>query len=135
MAMPKIKKLLVSRNALPCPECGRMAKRHKQATHWVRDIGIKGPIILEITQSIHRCVPCGRAFPAAVNVTPPKTKFTWRVIKTALDYLDRDGETLQSTRDYMGAKYNVMLALSTLCDWKARYGEFKILTDIDGGHL
>jgi hypothetical protein len=116
----KVRELNFSRKIAPCPRCGEICKRHSVGKRRIREIGIKGPSVLEVTYSKHYCVNCRKYFSLPMeHLAPPNSRFTNRVHRIALDLMGNQSLSYKEATNRMEQKYHVHIPPTTLCDWVA----------------
>jgi transposase len=114
----KVRRINLSRKLAPCPRCNRMGKRHSLGRRRLREVGINGPTILEVTYSKHYCVHCRRHFSLSMDhLAMPSGRFTNRVRRTAVDLVVKQSMTLEKATQRMRQKYHVHVPPTTLHDW------------------
>lgn len=114
----KIRKINLSRKTAPCPRCGEVSKRHSIGQRRLREVGISGPTILEVTYSKHYCVSCRKHFSLPMDhLAQPSGRFTNRVRRTAVDMVVKQSMTLEKATQEMRQKYHVHVPPTTLHDW------------------
>jgi len=95
-----------------------MGKRHSLGRRRLREVGINGPTILEVTYSKHYCVHCRRHFSLSMDhLAMPSGRFTNRVRRTAVDLVVKQSMTLEKATQRMRQKYHVHVPPTTLHDW------------------
>lgn len=116
----RVRKINLSRKVALCPKCGLEGKRHSNGTRRLREVGISGPTVLEVTYSKHYCVNCRKHFSQSMdNLAPPSSRFTNRVRNTAINFVLRQSMTLEDVKTRMWDKYCVHVPPTTLHDWVA----------------
>jgi transposase len=114
----KIRRINLSRKVAPCPRCGHMGKRHSLGKRRLREVGINGPTMLEVTYSKHYCIHCRRHFSLPMDhLAMPSGRFTNRVRRTAVDLVAKQAMTLEKATQKMRQKYHVHVPPTTLHDW------------------
>ena len=78
-----------------CPRCGRSCYRHRTMQRRLHDLGdlvSERPREIHITYSQHYCCRCRRYFNAdMLDLAPPKSHYTHRVIALAVRLVVEDG--------------------------------------------
>lgn len=116
--IPVIRRAKTIHRIWPCPACNASGKKHSLRTRQLREIGITGPTILEVTCSVHFCAKCNRYYSVPMDhVAPDHGLFTNRVRLKALDLLNRQGMSLGRASKRMRLQYHVHVPESTLHDW------------------
>jgi transposase len=114
----KFRKINMSRKTSPCPKCGEMSKRHSIGRRRLREVGISGPTVLEVTYSKHYCEKCRKHFSLPMDhLAQPSGRFTNRVRRTAVDLVIKQALTLEKATQRMRQKYYVHVPPTTLHDW------------------
>jgi len=114
----KIRRICLSRKNCPCPRCQTVSKRHSICKRKLREVGISGPTVLEITYSKHYCIHCRKHFSQPMDhLAMPSGRFTNRVRRTAVDLVVKQSMTLEKASSRMCQKYHVHIPPTTLHDW------------------
>ena len=114
----KFRKINMSRKVSQCPRCGGVSKRHSIGRRRLREVGISGPTILEVTYSKHYCETCRKHFSLPMDhLALPSGRFTNRVRRTAIDLVIKQALTLEKATQRMRQKYYVHVPPTTLHDW------------------
>ncbi|MHC4884608.1 MAG: hypothetical protein ACYTGH_05935 [Planctomycetota bacterium] len=114
----KVRRINLSRKLAPCPRCNHMGKRHSLGRRRLREVGISGPTLLEVTYSKHYCIHCRRHFSLSMDhLAMPSGRFTNRVRRTAVDLVVKQSLTLEKAAQRMRQKYHVHVPPTTLHDW------------------
>ena len=114
----KVRRINLSRKIAPCPRCNHQGKRHSLGRRRLREVGINGPTILEVTYSKHYCIHCRRHFSLPMDhLAMPSGRFTNRVRRTAIDLVGKQAMTLEKATQKMRQKYHVHVPPTTLHDW------------------
>ena len=114
----KIRKINLSRKSAPCPKCTAIGKRHSIGKRTLREVGISGPTVLEVTYSKHYCIRCRKYFSLPMcHLAMPAGRFTNRVRRTAVDLVVKQAMTLEKSTQRMRQKYHVHVPPTTLHDW------------------
>jgi len=114
----KIRRLCLSRKKCRCPRCQTSSKRHSVCKRRLREVGISGPTILEITYSKHYCINCRRHFSQPMDhLAMPSGRFTNRVRRTSINLIVKQAMTLEKASVHMRKKYHVHIPPTTLYDW------------------
>jgi transposase len=114
----KVRRINLSRKIATCPKCGTASKRHSIGTRRLREVGISGPTVLEVTYSKHYCVTCRKHFSLPMDhLAQPSGRFTNRVRRTAVDLVIKQSLTLEKATQRMRQKYHVHVPPTTLHDW------------------
>ncbi len=121
LAVPRgtrVRRINLSRKQAVCPRCRRLCKRHSLGTRRLREVGISGPTLLEVTYSKHYCEDCRRHFSLPMDhLAMPSGRFTNRVRRTAIDLVVKQSMTLEKATQRMRQKYHVHVPPTTLHDW------------------
>ena len=121
----KIRKINLSRKSYLCPRCNTIGKRHSIGKRILREIGVSGPTVLEVTYSKHYCIRCQKHFSIPMNhLAMFAGRFTNRARKAAVDLVTKQSMTFEDATAYMRQKYHVHIPPTTLHDWVA--AEFKM---------
>ncbi len=108
----------ISRRVYPCPLCGELAARHSTGRRRLREIGVDGPTVVDVTYSKHYCAKCRRHFSLPMDhLAPAGGRFTNRVRWTAVDLVVKSALTLEKAALRMRQKYFVNVPPTTLHDW------------------
>ena len=114
----KIRRINLSRKIVNCPRCNTSSKRHSIGKRMLREVGISGPTMLEVTYSKHYCVSCRKHFSLCMDhLAMPSARFTNRVRRTAVDLVVKQAMTLEKSTQRMRQKYHVHVPPTTLHDW------------------
>ncbi len=114
----KFRKINMSRKVANCPRCNTPSKRHSIGRRRLREVGISGPTILEVTYSKHYCESCRKHFSLSMDhLALPSGRFTNRVRRTAVDLVIKQAMTLEKATQRMRQKYYVHVPPTTLHDW------------------
>jgi hypothetical protein len=114
----KFRKINLSRKVAHCPRCNELSKRHSMGRRRLREVGISGPTVLEVTYSKHYCENCRKHFSLPMNhLALPSGRFTNRVRKTAVELVIKQALTLEKATQRMRLKYYVHVPPTTLHDW------------------
>ena len=116
--LPKTRYKNISRKSALCPRCGELSKRHCTSHRTLREVGIDGPVLLEVTYSKHYCETCRKHFSLPMDhLAVPSGRFTNRVRWTAVDLVIKSALTLDKAALRMWQKHFVDVPSSTLHDW------------------
>ncbi len=114
----KTRRVNISRPAYPCPLCGELSKRHAHGHRSLREIGVDGPVLVEVTYSKHFCETCRKHFSVPMDhLAVPSGRFTNRVRWTAVDLVIKSAMTLDKAALRMRQKYFVNVPPTTIHDW------------------
>lgn len=114
----KIRKINVVRKVAGCPRCGAASKRHSIGRRRLRELGITGPTMLDVRYSKHYCEKCRKHFSVDTSfLAPPSGRFTHRVRKTSVDFVRKQGLTIERAVQRMRQRYYVHIPPTTLHDW------------------
>lgn len=114
----KFRKINMSRKVSQCPRCGGLSKRHSIGRRRLREVGISGPTILEVTYSKHYCERCRRHFSLPMeHLAPAGGRFTHRVRRAAVAMVVAQALALDKAALRMRQKYFIRVSPSTLHDW------------------
>ena len=114
----KYRQMNLSRNTANCPKCGTLSRRHSTGKRTLREVGISGPTVLEITYSKHHCIPCRKHFSIPMDhLAMPSGRFSRRVRETAVAFVVKEGLTLEKAMLRMREKHHVHVPPTTLHDW------------------
>lgn len=115
---PIIRHCDLVRKQAPCPRCGTMSHRHSRRTRCLAEIGVGARTFLNVAYSMHSCGVCRKHF--AVDMThlaPAGARYTWRVMRTALDVQGRRGWAFEKVSGYMRMRYHVDVPPTTIYEW------------------
>lgn len=116
----EIRQINVTHKVYECLKCGTVSKRHSFGHKWIRDVGIEGPVVLEVRYSKHFCKKCEYYFAVPTeHLAPSNIKYSQRVIRTTLG-LVKSGASLKAASDIMQSKYHVYVPASTIHDWTVK---------------
>ena len=114
----KTRRITLARKVAHCPYCGTLSKRHAHGRRSLREIGVAGPVLVEITYSKHYCEHCRKHFSVPMeHLAVPSGRFTNRVRWTAVDLVVKSALTLEKAALRMRQKYFVTVPPTTLHDW------------------
>jgi transposase len=114
----KCRRMNLSRETTPCPKCTTVSRRHSIGKRTLREIGISGPTVLEVTYSKHHCPTCRKHFSISMDhLAQPAGRFTNRVRHTAVALVVKDAMILEKASERMRLKYYVHVPPTTLHDW------------------
>ncbi len=115
---PKTRHVTISRPVYPCPRCGELSKRHCTGHRSLREIGVDGPVLVEVTYSKHYCEKCRKHFSVPMDhLAVPSGRFTNRVRWTAVDLVTRNALTLEAAARRMWQRHFVRVPATTIHDW------------------
>ena len=116
--MIKTRRIVMTRRSALCPTCGTACKRHSNGRRRLREIGVTGPTVVEVTYSKHYCEWCRKHFSIGMDhLAPAYSRFTHRVRRTAVELVVSQALTLDKATQRMRQKYFVHIPLTTLHDW------------------
>jgi transposase len=116
----RIKQINLSRKVAPCPTCGADSRRHQMGHRWLRDLGLSGPVVIEVAYSKHRCAKCEKMFNLPMEHLAKKgSNFTVRLQRTAIDLVVKQNMTLNAAQEEMRRKYHAVVPATTIHDWIA----------------
>ena len=108
----------LSRETAPCPKCTAVSRRHSIGKRTLREIGISGPTVLEVTYSKHYCATCRKHFSLPMDHLAQRAgRFTSRVRHTAVALVAKEELPLWKASERMRQKYHVHVPVTTLHDW------------------
>ncbi len=112
------RRVTMSRKNAPCPRCGGLSKRHSNARRRLREVGISGPVVVEVTYSKHYCENCRKHFSLPMDhLAPAHSHFTHRVRRAAVNLVITRSLTLERAALRMRREYFVNVPPTTLHDW------------------
>ncbi len=118
IARTHTRRVTMSRKSARCPRCGGLSKRHSNARRRLREVGISGPVVVEVTYSKHYCENCRKHFSLPMDhLAPPSGRFTHRVRRTAVDLVLRHALTLEKASLRMRHEHYVHVPPTTIHDW------------------
>lgn len=121
--LPKPKVVRRSRDyrRRPCPRCGKRAYRDRRQLRVLHDIGdlVSGrPREIRLTVSQHHCTRCGKYFLAdSSDLALAGTRYTHRVIATAVRLVVEDGLPYRSASWHMWRDHRVFVPFATIQNW------------------
>jgi transposase len=121
--LPKPKVVRRSRDyrRRPCPGCGKRAYRDRRQLRVLHDIGdlVSGrPREIRLTVSQHHCTRCGKYFLAdSSDLALAGTRYTHRVIATAVRLVVEDGLPYRSASWHMWRDHRVFCPFATIQNW------------------
>lgn len=114
----KTRRIIMARRSALCPACGAACKRHSNGRRRLREIGVTGPTVVEVTYSKHYCERCRKHFSLPMDhLAPAYGRFTNRVRRTAVELVVSQALTLDKATQRMRQKYFVHVPPTTLHDW------------------
>lgn len=114
----RVRRIDMVRKYAGCPECGGVGKRSHKGRRHVDEIGVGGPVVLEIAYSKHYCERCRKFFSIDMShLAPSGGRYTRRVRNTARDLVERRGLTLERASGVMRSRYFVSVPPTTIYDW------------------
>lgn len=114
----KTRRIIMTRRSALCPTCGAACKRHSNGCRRLREIGVTGPTVVEVTYSKHYCERCRKHFSLPMDhLAPAHGRFTHRVRRTAVELVVSQALTLDKATQRMRLKYFVHVPPTTLHDW------------------
>ncbi len=112
------RRIALTRKKAHCPRCGELSKRHSTCHRRLREIGITGPTVVEVTYSKHYCGRCRKHFTIGMDhLAPASGRFTHRVRRVAVEMVARQGMTLSGASWRMRQRYFVNVPPTTIHDW------------------
>ncbi len=115
---PTTRCITLARKVAHCPYCGELSKRHGHGRRSLREIGVAGPVLVEVTYSKHCCEHCRKHFSVPMDhLAPPSGRFTNRVRWTAVDLVIKSALTLEAAALRMRQRHFVRVPPSTIHDW------------------
>lgn len=127
--LPKARVVVISRNVTHqrCPQCRYRCYRNRVVTRGLHDLGdlMTGrPLDLRVKYSQHRCSYCGRYSNATTtDLAPPKSHYTWRVIRLAVRLLAEDGLPYRTASWHLWRDHRVFVPFATIQNWVEAAGE------------
>ena len=95
LPQPRIERCSRNLKRHPCPQCGHPARRDRELTRTLHDLGdlrAGRPVDLQVTYSHHYCAKCRKYFSADLSgLAPPYSHYTQRVIELAVRVVSEDG--------------------------------------------
>ena len=121
--LPRAKLVERSRNysRRPCPECGRSCYRNRTVERTLHDLGdlvSERPRDVHLTYSQHYCCKCRRSFNVdTLDLAPPKSHYTQRVIALAVRLVVEDGLPYRAASWHLWRDHRVFVPFSTIQNW------------------
>ena len=121
--LPKAKLVNRSRNRSrrPCPQCGRSCYRHRTMQRTLHDLGdlvAERPRDIQVTYSQHHCCKCRSYFNAdMLDLAPPKSHYTHRVITLAVRLVVEDGLPYRAASWHLWRDHRVFVPFATIQNW------------------
>ncbi len=113
-----IRKIDLSRKEAINEETGEVCRRHSTGVRRLKDIGLTGPSILEVTYSKHYSPMTKRFFNIDMSHIAKKgRRYTNRVVDTTIDLITEYDMTLDKASEFMKNKYFVNIPPTTIHDW------------------
>jgi hypothetical protein len=103
--------------AHPCPTCGAECKRHSIYVRRIKDIGLDGPIVLEIPVGNYRCLDCCKFFKPEVPFASKNKQYTTRAIRKATVAVQQDKTTYTALPNRLERDFAIRPAKSTAWLW------------------
>jgi hypothetical protein len=108
----------------PCPHCGKKGRRVRQLQRWVRSLGYRQVVWLDIHYAEYesRC-PCCKYFRSCPAGVQPKADYDNLVRQAVLDRLLEDGLNVERTRESMQRDFLLDLSpgyVYDCLDWQLR---------------
>jgi hypothetical protein len=118
---PKILRENRSERQRPCPTCGRPARRDKEFTRAVYDVGdlVSGrPCELHLTYAQHYCSACCKYFTVDLSdVVPVRGRYTYRVMDLAVRAVVEDGLAYRLASWRLWRDHRVFVPFATIQNW------------------
>lgn len=121
--LPKAKVVQRSRN-FPrrlCPDCGRRCYRHRVMERTLHDVGdtvSERPRNIQLAYSQHYCCQCKSYFNAdMLDLAPPKSHYTHRVVARAVRLVVEDGLPYRSASWHLWRDHRVFVPFATIQNW------------------
>lgn len=107
-----------------CPSCGAASTRRSTGVRQLRDLGINGPVVLEVHYSKHFCPQCRTYFNCPMpDLAEPGSLYTRRVQETAVAKVLVDHLPLEQVQQQMFREFYVHVPPATLHDWVVQAGK------------
>ena len=111
----------------PCPECGRRCYRNRTVERTLHDLGdaVRGrPRDVVLTYSQHYCCKCKSYFNVdMLDLAPPKSHYTHRVIAMAVRLVAEDGLPYRAASWHLWRDHRVFVPFATIQNWVEAGGE------------
>ena len=127
--LPRSKVVERSRNRRrrPCPQCDRSCYRHRTMQRTLHDLGdlvSERPREIRLTYSQHYCCKCKSYFNAdMLDLAPPKSHYTHRVIALAVRLVVEDGLPYRAASWHLWRDHRVFVPYATIQNWVEAGGE------------
>ena len=118
-----IRRVHVSRDRQPCPECGDEAPRVAEAERTAVDIDLNHPVLLVVQVSVHHCRRCGCYF----RLQPPFLRtdaiYTNRVVAKAIHSVYQDRMAMRRVAVRLARDFWVQPSEGVIRVWCRNYGQ------------
>ena len=121
LPQPKIESRRRTLKRPPCPQCGHPARRARERTRPLPDLGdlrAGRPVDLQLTYSHHYCPQCCKDFRADLShLAPRHSHYTHRVIELAVRVVSEDGLPYRAASWHLWRDHRVFVPWGTIQNW------------------
>ena len=116
-----IRQVRLTHEALPCDRCGQAAQASGTARRTALDIALDGPVLLEVTVSLHYCPACQHTFRAQPPFLRPDACYTNRVVTKAVQSVYQDGMAMRRVATRLARDFWVRPSEGMIRQWCKTY--------------
>lgn len=106
---------------VPCDRCGQAAPAVDTASRTALDIALDGPVLLQVSVSVHRCAPCQHSFRAQPPFLRPDATYTNRVVTKAVQSVYHDGMAVRRVATRLARDFWVQPSEGMIRRWCKTY--------------
>jgi len=116
-----IRQVQVTHEMLPCNRCGAAARAIGTARRTALDIALDGPVLLDVTVSLHHCPACHHTFRAQPPFLRPDACYTNRVVSKAVQSVYADGMAMRRVTARLARDFWVQPSEGMIRQWCKTY--------------
>jgi hypothetical protein len=116
-----IRQVRVIHEVLPCDRCGQAARASGTARRTAVDIALDGPVLLDVTVSLHHCPACQHTFRAQPPFLRPDACYTNRVVTKAVQSVFDDGMAMRRVATRLARDFWVRPSEGMIRQWCKTY--------------
>lgn len=116
-----IRQVRVTHQVLPCDRCGQAARASGTARRAALDIALDGPVLLDVTVSLHHCPACRHTFRAQPTFLRPDACYTNRVVVKAVQSVYQDGMAMRRVTSRLARDFWVQPSEGMIRHWCKTY--------------
>ncbi len=116
-----IRQVPVTHEVLPCDRCGQAAPVVGTARRTALDIALDGPVLVDVTVSLHHCSACAHTFRAQPPFLRPDACYTNRVVTKAVQSVSADGMAMRRVTARLARDFWVQPSAGMIRQWCKAY--------------